>query len=112
MKELIIAGILFFIAIVAFVLSVRSFCEKGFLLNNAYLYASKEERESMDKRPYYRQTAVVFLLISIVFLLNGFSIVLLNEWISYMAIAIIFIVIIYAIVSSVLIERKNNEKTN
>ena len=50
-QEMIAAGVLFLLAISAIVLSIRSFCEKGFLLNNSYLYASKQEREAMDKKP-------------------------------------------------------------
>lgn len=106
MKEIITASILFLIAILAFALSVRSFCGKGFLLNNAYLYAPKQEREMMDKKPYYRQSAVVFLLIGCIFALNGFSILLRIDLISHIAIAVVFGVIIYAIVSSVLIEKR------
>ena len=106
MKEITTVGILFLIAILAFALSVRSFCGKGFLLNNAYLYASKQEREMMDKKPYYRQSAVVFLLIGCIFALNGFSILLRMDWISHIAIVVVFGAIIYAIVSSVLIEKR------
>ena len=106
MKEITTVGILFLIAILAFALSVRSFCGKGFLLNNAYLYAPKQEREMMDKKPYYRQSAVVFLLIGCIFALNGFSILLRMDWISHIAIVVVFGAIIYAIVSSVLIEKR------
>ena len=106
MKEIITEGILFLIAMLAFALSVRSFCGKGFLLNNAYLYAPKQEREMMDKKPYYRQSAVVFLLIGCIFALNGFSILLQMDWISHIAITVVFGAIIYAIASSVLIEKR------
>ena len=106
MKEIIVASILFGVAIFAFIISVRSFMEKGFLFNNAYLYASKQEREAMDKRPHYRQSAVVFLLICLVFVLYGFEVVLQINWLSYIAITVILITIIYAILSSVLIEKR------
>ena len=52
MKEIITSCILFIIATGAFIKSYRSFKEKGFLLNNAYIYASKQERETMDKKPH------------------------------------------------------------
>ena len=55
MKEIIVASILFAISIFLFFMSVRSFMEKGFLFNNAYIYASKEEREKMNKKPHYHQ---------------------------------------------------------
>ena len=42
--------ILCIIAIACFVFSCLQFKEKGFLLNNAYIYASKQERETMDKK--------------------------------------------------------------
>lgn len=93
------------LAIGAFIVSFRSFKEKGFLFNNAYLYASKEERATMDKKPHYRQSAVVFLMIGIIFLLNAMSSIWTNSWFSYMAIVVALIAIIYAIVSSVMIER-------
>ena len=109
MEELITAGILFLIAIVAFVFSIRSFLEKGFLLNNAYIYASKKEREDMDKKPHYRQSAVVFLLIGLIFLLNGLSVLLKTLWISYLAIGVMGITAVYAVASSVAIEKKKKK---
>lgn len=110
MKEIITAGIAFLIAIFAFVLSVRSFCEKGFLLNNAYLYASKQEREAIDKKPYYRQSAIVFLLIGCIFALNGSAVLLHIRWISYIAIAVVIGTIVYAIASSVIIDTQKKQK--
>ncbi|MBQ7009494.1 MAG: DUF3784 domain-containing protein, partial [Ruminococcus sp.] len=41
---------------------------------NAYIWASKQERESMNKKTYYRQSAVIFLLLSLIFLLNGIAV--------------------------------------
>lgn len=102
----IILGIIYSVlSIGAFVISAFSFKEKGFLFNNAYLYASKEERATMDKKPHYRQSAVVFLMIGIMFLLNAVSVFLVNSWINYITIVIAIITIIYAIVSSVAIEK-------
>lgn len=106
MTRIILAIILFVISLPALILSMRSFREKGFLLNNAYLYASRQQREAMDKKPYYRQTAIVFLLVSIIFLLNGLSILLDIMWISYIANAVMILTIVYAIASSVAIEKK------
>ena len=56
------AIVLFVISVFAFFVSIRSFMEKGFLINNAFIYASKQERDAMDKRPHYRQSGVIFLL--------------------------------------------------
>ena len=104
MKEIFTAVILLIISIGAFIISVRSFKEKGFLFNNAFLYASKQERNNMDKKPYYRQSAIVFLLIGIVFLLNAVEVFLNSGWIFYIVVVTIIITIIYAFASSIRIE--------
>ena len=51
MGNIIGAVVLGAIAIICFVVSYLQFNEKGFLFNNAYIYASKQERENMDKEP-------------------------------------------------------------
>ena len=103
---MIVAAIIFFvIAVAAFIMSALSFMERGFLFNNAYIYASKEMREKMDKKPHYRQSAIVFLMVGLMFLLNGFSVIFKSEFCFYAVIAIVIITCIYAIVSSVMIEK-------
>ena len=110
MKEIIIAGFLFLISIGAFVMSIRSFMEKGFLLNNAYIYASKEEREKMDKKPHYRQSAIVFLLLGVSFLLLGIMTLTDALWLLYVVLGIAALTIIYAFVSGVRMENKKDMK--
>ena len=109
MKEIIIAIILFAVSVFCFFMSVRSFMEKGFLFNNAYIYASKQEREKMNKKPHYRQSAIVFLLLGILFLLNALDVLLETNWIFYVGAAVVIITLIYAIVSSVTIEKNNKQ---
>ena len=109
MTQIIPAVILFTIAAAAFVLSFRSFREKGFLLNNAWIYASKKERESMDKKPYYRQSALVFLLIGLIFLLNGLAILLAAYDLTYIVTALVVVTGVYAIVSTATIEKKKKQ---
>ena len=103
------AIVLYALALACFVLSCMHFLQKGFLFNNAYIYASKQERESMNKKPHYRQSAIVLLLIGLIFLLNGFNILFRTDWIFYVIIAIVIFAIIYAIASSILIEKKNKK---
>ena len=110
MKEIIIAVFLFLISIGAFVMSIRSFMEKGFLLNNAYIYASKEEREKMDKKPHYRQSAIVFLLLGVSFLLLGIMTLTDALWLLYVVLGIAALTIIYAFVSGVRMENKKDMK--
>lgn len=106
MEDIIVAVVLIAVSLLVFVLSIRSFLEKGFLLNNAYLYASKKEREAMNKKPYYRQSAVVFFMIGVVFLLIGVAILLDAFWITYIADAVIVLLLMYAIASSIAIEKR------
>ena len=109
MKEIIIACILFAVSVFLFFMSVRSFMEKGFLFNNAYIYASKQEREKMNKKPHYRQSAIVFLLLGIVFLLLALAVLLEAYWISFVGVVVVIITLIYAIVSSITIEKNNKQ---
>ena len=101
---IIFAIVFFAIAGIILLFAIRSFTERGFLLNNAYIYATKEEREAMDKKPYYRQSAIVFCLLSIVFVIIGLSVLFQNGNIGLLVIPIAVAAIIFAVVSSV---RKN-----
>ena len=109
MKEIVPASILFAVSIFLFFMSVRSFMEKGFLFNNAYIYASKQEREKMNKKPHYRQSAIVFLLLSLIFLLNTIAVLLKVNWIFYIVVVVVIITLIYAIVSSIIIDKNNKQ---
>jgi len=101
-----VGGILcFIIAGTCAFISIRHYMEKGFLLNNAYIWASKGERESMDKKPYYRQSAVVFCLLTFVFVVIGMSIVLQNQIIELLEIPLIVVTVVYTIVSAIKIEK-------
>ncbi len=107
-SEIITVIVVFVIAVVLAVISYRSFKNRGFLFNNAYLFASKEERETMDKKPHYKQSAIVFLLLSVVFIVIGLSIVFNDSRINLIEIPLIIGALVYAIISSIQISR--NEK--
>lgn len=109
MGDIIVAVTLLLVSLFMFVVSIRSFLEKGFLFNNAYIYASKKERETMNKKPYYCQTAAIFFLMGIIFLLIGFAILLDAGWITYIAEAVILVILIYAIASSIAIEKRKQQ---
>jgi len=109
MENIIGAIVLGIVSIACFVFSYLQFKEKGFLFNNAYIYASKEERKIMDKKPHYKQSGIVFLMIGIIFALNSIDMVLKTEWVSYVVIGIGIIAVIYAIVSSIIIEKNKNK---
>lgn len=105
-------GCIIFLAlsIGSFVISYFQFKGKGFLLNNAYLWADQEERERMgeeeaDKKPYYRQSGLIFVLAGIMFLMMVAYIA--TDWVWMFAAFVLagIITIVYAIVSSVKMEQ-------
>lgn len=105
--ELIISVILFLLSVGSFIIGYAQFKEKGVLLNNAYLYASKEERITMNKKPYYRQSAIVFTIIGLIFFVLAMESIIHSGWLAWVIVGLAFVVIVYAIASSVTIERKN-----
>ena len=104
--ELIFTILVFALAGILLLLGIRHFRERGKLLNNAYLFASEKERETMDKRPLYRQSGTVFCLLSLVFVMIGLSIVLHNTKITLLEIPVAAAVLIYSIVSTAKINRQ------
>ena len=106
MGDVIVGSVMLLLAAGAFFISFRSFQEKGFLFNNAYIYASKQERESMDKKPYYHQSAVVFLMVGAALALIGLSVLLNTGWISFVGMAVALAAVVYAIASETVIEKK------
>ena len=110
MATVIIAGILGVIAVICFIISYRQFHEKGFLFNNAYIYASKKERETMDKSPHYRQSGIVFALIGLVFLINTLVLIYPVRWLFRLVIGIVAVTLVYTVASSVIIEKRKQQK--
>lgn len=106
MGNIIVAIVLGVIAIICFLFSYLHFNEKGFLFNNAYIYASKQERETMNKKPHYKQSGIIFIFIGIIFLINTIDIILQTGSLFYLVIGIAVVAIVYAIVSSVIIEKR------
>ena len=90
-------------------ISARQFVEKGFLFNNAYLWATKDEREKMDKKPHYRQSAIVFCFLGAVFFVSGLSMALQIRKLLLLEIPLMICVVIYAIISSVKIEKQTKQ---
>ena len=104
--EIVMAVVMFAIAGLWLLLGIRSFMERGFLLNNAYIYATKEERKTMDKKPYYRQSAIVFCLLSVLFVIIGLSVLFQNDTIMLLVIPFAVAVVLYAVVSTVLLHKR------
>ena len=100
MFEIICAIICGVLSLISLIISIMSFMERGFLFNNAYIWASKQERESMDKKPYYRQSAIVFALFAAVFLFMALDCYFLTDWLWILSGTFSVAAIIYAVVSS------------
>ncbi|MCI9120121.1 MAG: DUF3784 domain-containing protein [Oscillibacter sp.] len=106
-----ITGIIFLaFGIGAFVISYLQFKEKGYLFNNAYIWASKQERKQMDenkesKTLYYRQSGFAFILIGFIFL--AYAVYIAADWMwMYVAFwVLVLIAVSYAVVSSIQNER-------
>lgn len=94
------------LSITCAVISIFQFKEKGFLFNNAYIYASKQERETMDKKPYYRQSGIVFALLSSIFLCIAAECALETGWLWWAEGALCIALLAYAIISSVKANKK------
>lgn len=98
-----ICGVL---ALVSCIISILQFREKGFLFNNAYIWASKQERATMDKKPHYRQSGIVFALITVIFFFMALECVLFTGWLWLMVFLPAAALLVYAIASSVREEMK------
>lgn len=106
MGNIIGSVILGLVAVICFIFSFLQFAKKGVLFNNAYLYASKQEKEKMNKKPYYKQSGIVFLFLGVIFLINAVNIILQTKWLFYIIIGILIFLIIYAIISSIRIDKR------
>ncbi|MEF9840458.1 MAG: DUF3784 domain-containing protein [Oscillospiraceae bacterium] len=95
------------LSVLSFIVAYFQLNEKGFLLNNAYLWASTKERQTMDKKPHYRQSAIVFCGIGILFMLLTVEMIVKSGWLNYIVLGIVALLIVYAIVSSIVIGKKH-----
>jgi hypothetical protein len=74
---------------------------KGPLLSNKYLFASKEERMSMDVKAEYKLVSTVFFLLGIGFLLITINIIASRLWLFCAAAGIFLLSAIYAVAHTV-----------
>lgn len=81
---------------------------KGIILSNTYLFASKEEREKLDKKAEYHLVTVVFTCLATIF--AGMTVFIFTEWkwSLYVVFALIVFVMIYAIREGIRTEASKN----
>ena len=100
MTELVFAVICFVLALIFLIISVLQFQEKGFLFNNAFIWASKQERKTMNKKPHYRQSGIVFALCAAVFFAMALECLLMTGWLWVIVGLLSAAMLVYAIASS------------
>lgn len=93
-------------AIVCLVISVLSFMGRGYLLNNSYIYASQEKRMTTNWRPFYRQTAICFVFLTVFFIVCLVTEITNARWLVRIEIGILVALAIYAIVSRIVLRKK------
>ena len=101
MAELVVAFISGILAVACLIISIMQFKEKGFLFNNAYIWASKQERETMNMKPYYRQSGIAFALCAAIFLFMALACVFPTGWLWFVVGALAIALLLYAIASSI-----------
>jgi len=106
MSEIITLSLMLLLSIVSFVIAYFQLKEKGFLFHNSYIYASKEERNRMNKKPYFMQSALAFGAIGLIFLVLAAAIFTGWDWLFSVVLGLSFFLIVYAIVSSYYLEKR------
>ncbi len=98
MAEFICGIVSCILAIASLVISILQFSEKGFIFNNAYIWASHEEREAMNKKPYYRQSAVAFAIVAAILFIMAIECLLETLWLWLVVGILSVVLLIYALV--------------
>lgn len=93
----IISACFLLLAVTSLFISYRAYRQRGFLFHNAYIFASADTREQMDKAPYYRQSAIIFLLSGGILALIGAGILLNGPWLIFTAIFLSIFTLTYVI---------------
>ena len=107
--RIVVSVLMFLGAAFMFVIALRQLACKGCCFNNAYIYASKKEREERDFTPYYKQSGRVLLLVSSVFVFNGLYALTGLWYFTAAAAAVMAAAVVYAVASSARMEKKNTE---
>lgn len=88
------------VSLVLFILSFMQFRERGPILNNSMLVSEKRERSKDNLKRWYRQSAIVFLILAFVFLFMGLWVLTDLAIFSWLMGAAILAVLVYAFTSS------------
>lgn len=108
--EIVLLVIIALCAVLSLVISLLHFMQKGCLLNNAYLLASEKERETMDQKPYYIQSGVIFLMVFFVLLLMGLNLLTGNTFCLLVEIGLLIFSVVFAFGSSKKIQKNQSNQ--
>lgn len=88
------------VSLILFILSFMQFRERGPILNNSMLVSEKRERSKVNLKRWYRQSAIVFLILAFVFLFMGLWVLTDLAIFAWLMGAAILAVLVYAFTSS------------
>lgn len=88
------------VSLALFTLSFMQFRERGPILNNSMLVSEKRERSKDNLKRWYRQSAIVFLILAFVFLFMGLWVLTDLAIFAWLMGAAILAVLVYAFTSS------------
>ncbi len=88
------------VSLILFILSFMQFRERGPILNNSMLVSEKRERSKVNLKRWYRQSAIVFLILAFVFLFMGLWVLTDLAVFAWLMGAAILAVLVYAFTSS------------
>lgn len=91
---------------VSYIFALLGLLGIGIIIDDNYVFASKEKRENMDKKAYYLQSAIIFLCLGTMFLLYIIRLLTGIVYFTYAAFMVCFAALIYAIVSHYAIKKK------
>lgn len=109
MNDVIFAVVTGFISVILFIYVSFTVRCKGPILSNTYLFASKEERNKIDKKAEYHMVSVVFGIVADSFAFLTVYIITTWNTCLYIVFALVVSVIVYAIKESIKSE-KNIDK--
>lgn len=101
-------GLLLVLAVASYVLALLGFLGIGVILDDHYVFASKEKRAQMDRKAYQLQSAIIFLCLGTMFLLNLIRLLTGIRFFTYAAYGVCAGAVVYTIVSHYVIKRRGS----
>lgn len=105
MSDMIFAVITGIISVILFIYVSFTVRGKGIILSNTYLFASKEERDKIDKKAEYHLVSVVFGILAAIFAFLTAYIITSREICLYIVFALCVCDIVYAVKESMKSEK-------